>query len=71
MFQIQITDLPGAKTGTAEIDTETAWALAQFVKRCSWATCERLATSPEETQRMINAICALQRALREANISPR
>lgn len=71
--QIQISDLAGARTGVANIDSETAWALAQFVKRASWTTCERLSVDKDqvETQRMMDGICAIQRALRDAGIAPR
>jgi hypothetical protein len=71
--EVRFSDLAGARSGTAEMDFETAWALAQFLKRCSWSTCERLSEPgrKDETQRMIDAVCILQRALAGAGISPR
>lgn len=72
-FQIQFSDLHAARTGCANMDFETAWALAQFLKRASWSTCERLSEPgrKDETQRMIDALCILQRALAGAGIAPR
>lgn len=56
-----------------QLDSATAWDFAQFLKRCHWGTCERLSEpgNKEQTQRMINAIVALQTAFREAGYGPR
>ncbi len=60
-------------TITVELTKEEAIALAQFVKRCHFGTCERLSdpARKEEPQQMMDAIIAVQRSLREAGYSPR
>lgn len=53
------------------IDAENAEALAQFLKRVSFATCERHSTSSDEAHRMMSAIGSLQRAINKAGFNPR
>ncbi len=56
-----------------ELTEDQAWALAQFVKRAHFGTCERLSdpTDKEEPQLMMNALLVIQRALRESGYAPR
>lgn len=58
---------------TVELDEHRAMALAQFVKRAHFGTCERLSdpTRDDEAQEMMDALIAVQRALRDAGYAPR
>lgn len=60
-------------TFTVELDEREAVALAQFVKRAHHGTCDRLSdpANPEEPQLMMNALIAVQAALRKAGYAPR
>lgn len=74
MNQVTITvDSGELAPAVVTIDGDTAYSFAQFLKRCSWHTCERLSVPGDkaETQRMINAVVALQSAFREAGYAPR
>lgn len=58
---------------TVELPPEEALALAQFVKRAHFGTCERLSdpSRKDEPQLMINALVAVQRSLAEVGYAPR
>lgn len=58
---------------TVELDAEHAWALAQFLKRAHFGTCERLSdpTNKDEPQLMMNALEAVRRSLAEVGYRPR
>ncbi len=58
---------------TVKLSTEEAHALAQFVKRAHFGTCERLSdrTNKNEPQLMMNSLIALQSELRLAGYAPR
>lgn len=60
-------------TITVELPHAEAAALAQFVKRAHFGTCERLAdpSRKDEPQQMMNALCAVQRSLAQAGYAPR
>lgn len=60
-------------TFTVELPEDQAEALAQFVKRAHFGTCERLSdpSRPDEPQLMMDAVCAVQRGLRDAGYAPR
>lgn len=55
------------------LDSATAWEFSQFLKRCTWHTCESLSEpgNKDQTQRMIDAVSLLQRAFAEAGYAPR
>jgi hypothetical protein len=58
---------------TVELDDDHALALAQFLKRAHFGTCERLSdpTRKDEPQLMMNALCTVQRALAQSGYNPR
>jgi hypothetical protein len=58
---------------TVELDAERALALAQFLKRAHFGTCERLSdpTKKDEPQLMMDALIAVQRSLAKAGYAPR
>lgn len=54
-----------------ELESDHAYALAQFVKRLSWAEVRACAVNDDETYVMRIAIGVLQDALSEAGYRPR
>lgn len=58
---------------TVELPKEEALALAQFVKRAHFGTCQRLSDPArrDEPQQMMNALVAVQRSLAKAGFAPR
>jgi hypothetical protein len=60
-------------TFTVELDAEHALALAQFLKRAHFGTCERLAdpSRKDEPQLMMNALETVRASLAKAGYSPR
>lgn len=57
--------------GLAELDATQALALAQLVKRLSWAELRACAISDAEAYDIRDAVAKLQRMLAEAGYSPR
>lgn len=53
------------------IDADCAAALAQFLKRVTFSTCERLSTSAYEAEQMMDGLNALRRVLNAAGYDPR
>jgi hypothetical protein len=53
------------------LDARDAMALAQFLKRVTFSTCERHSTSPDEAQRMMDALNSVRRIVNEAGFDPR
>lgn len=58
-------------TLTLELDTEVAWALAQFCKRTSHSDCAQLSTSENEAYLMMDGLNAVMRELTKSGINPR
>lgn len=58
-------------TLTLELDTEVAWALAQFCKRTSYQDCAERSTSEDEAYLMMDGVNAVMRGLAESGINPR
>ncbi|HFY9976047.1 TPA: hypothetical protein ACIIU7_005236 [Klebsiella pneumoniae] len=56
---------------TLELDTEVAWALAQFCKRTSHSDCAERSTSENEAYLMMDGVNAVMRELAESGINPR
>lgn len=56
---------------TLELDTEVAWALAQFCKRTSHSDCAERSTSENEAYLMMDGVNAVMRGLAESGINPR
>lgn len=56
---------------TLRLGEDTAWALAQFVKRVGWSEFRALAVDDEEVGQIRAGVDALQRALRDAGVAPR
>ena len=56
---------------TLRLGEDTAWALAQFVKRVGWSEFRGLAVDDEEAGQIRAGVDALQRALRDAGVAPR
>lgn len=56
---------------TLRLGEDTAWALAQFVKRVGWSEFRALAVDDEEACRIRVGVEALQRALATAGMAPR
>ncbi|EFD5217222.1 hypothetical protein FY855_13960 [Escherichia coli] len=56
---------------TLELDTEVAWALAQFCKRTSHSDCAELSTSENEAYLMMDGVNTVMRGLAESGINPR
>lgn len=58
---------------TVELGPDRALALAQFLKRAHFGTCERLSdpTNPHEPQLMMDALETVRHALAEVGYSPR
>jgi len=56
---------------TLRLGEDTAWALAQFVKRVGWSEFRALAVDDAEAGRIRAAVDALQRALGEVGVAPR
>jgi hypothetical protein len=52
-------------------DAETAWQLAQFVKRVSFADVRQCARTNDEAYQMLNGLNAIRRALAEQGVAPR
>jgi hypothetical protein len=55
----------------AIIDNSNARALAQFLKRVTFSTVERHATSQDEAYQMMEALNAVRRAINSAGFDPR
>lgn len=58
-------------TLTLELDTEVAWALAQFCKRTAHSDCAEISTSENEAYLMMDGLNAVMRELTKSGISPR
>lgn len=56
---------------TLRLSEDTAWALAQFVKRVGWSEFRALAVDDEEAGQIRAGVDALQRVLRDAGVAPR
>lgn len=56
---------------TLRLGEDTAWVLAQFVKRVGWSEFRALAVDDEEAGQIRAGVDALQRALRDAGVAPR
>ena len=53
------------------LEAESAWALAQFVKRVGWNECRALAEDETQAALMVCALHGLRAALADAGFSPR
>jgi hypothetical protein len=53
------------------LDDRDAMALAQFLKRVTFSTCERHSSSPDEAEHTMNALNLLRRVINEAGFDPR
>ncbi|HHD2080343.1 TPA: hypothetical protein ACN1KX_005429 [Klebsiella pneumoniae] len=58
-------------TLTLELDTEVAWALAQFCKRTSHSDCAERSISEDEAYLMMDGVNAVMRELSKSGINPR
>lgn len=57
--------------GLAELNEAETWALAQLLKRLSWAELRACAVDDAEAYDARDAVAKLQRAFAEAGIAPR
>ncbi len=76
MKEIKISVYPGPVPKTLSsnvhmLDAEHAWALAQFLKRFTFTTCENHACDKEEAYKMIHALNVVRHAVNEAGFNPR
>lgn len=66
-----IDDVQKRKSFDVILDAEIAAALAQFLKRVTFSTCERHAAGIDEAYRINAALSALRRVVNEAGFDPR
>ncbi len=53
------------------LDASNAMALAQFLKRVTFSTCELHSSSLDEAHRMMDALNTVRRVVNEAGFDPR
>jgi hypothetical protein len=66
-----IDNVRGASSYDAVLDVAQAWALAQFLKRVTFATCERHAVDEDEAYEMMSALNVVRRVVNNAGFDPR